>query len=340
LVLAATLTIGPTGSAQATRLGPRIYLGAWLDGHQYGFENPPWDMRALARFEAHAGRTLAILHFGQPWAWRGALQPFYPETMDAVRRHGSIPMVDWSSWDPAAGSGARQPDFALSRILAGSYDDYIRGWAIAARRWGAPFFLRFDHEMNLAWTPWSTGVNGNTATEYVQVWRHVHAIFASVGATNVTWVWAPNVIAPGDVPLASLYPGDAEVDWLAMDGYNWGSTDGHGSGWQSFAATFAPTYQALRLLAPHRPIMVAEVASTEHGGDKAAWIRDALGTQVPRRFPAIRAVVWFNWNVGGNDWSIESSPGSRRGFAAAVRSPVYVGNQFGRLGGGVIGVVP
>jgi len=31
--------------------------------------------------------------------------------------------------------------------------------------------------MNGKWQPWSIGVNGNTAAQYVTAWRHAHDIF-------------------------------------------------------------------------------------------------------------------------------------------------------------------
>ena len=100
-----------------------------------------------------------------------------------------IPLVDWGSWD---NHGAKyQPAFSLGRIIDGSFDWYIRRWATGARDWGHPFFLRFDHEMNGDWFTWSEGVNGNTAGQFVAAWRHVHDVFESVGASNVTWVWSP-----------------------------------------------------------------------------------------------------------------------------------------------------
>ncbi|HEY5492312.1 MAG TPA: hypothetical protein VIK25_14065, partial [Gemmatimonadaceae bacterium] len=39
--------------------------------------------------------------------------------------------------------------------------------------------------------------------------------------------------------------------------------------------------------------MVAEFGSLAVGGDRAAWYREAL-TGLPRRYPAVRAVVFFN----------------------------------------------
>ena len=69
----------------------------------------------------------------------------------------------------------------------------------------------------------SEQANGNRPGEYVAAWRHVHDIFTSVGANDVTWVWCPNVDPDHKMQsLGSLYPGDAYVDWTCLDGYNWG----------------------------------------------------------------------------------------------------------------------
>ena len=77
------------------------------------------------------------------------------------------------------------------------------------------------------------------ADEYVATWRHVRERFARAGAANAIWVWNPIVAYEGSTPLAELFPGADQVDWLAVDGYNWGST--RDWGWQSYADIFAPT---------------------------------------------------------------------------------------------------
>ena len=64
--------------------------------------------------------------------------------------------------------------------------------------------------MNGNWFPWSEGLNGNTAGQFVQMWQHVWNIFQAAGAnTYVIWLWAPNRVdnlahAPS---LSELYPG-------------------------------------------------------------------------------------------------------------------------------------
>ncbi len=317
---------GPDGIESATAtwrvLRRRLLWGAWVYGAAYGFDSVPWDMRGLQAFEANAGATPAIVHFGQPWRSSAGFGTYHPAPYNAIRGHGSIPMVDWSPWDSADGDTSDQPEFALARIIAGDHDAYIRSWAEGAKAWGQPFFLRFAHEMNGTWYPWSERKNGNAAGEYVRAWRHVHDIFTAVGATNVTWVWCVNAEYPGSQPLAGIYPGDAYVDWVAVDGYNWGPATIHPTNWKTFDELFGPTYASLRAVAPTRPVMIAETASSETGGSKPGWIADAYARAASEDYAALGAIMWFNWNAGG-DWQIETSPATTGAFRAALDGPAY-----------------
>ena len=87
---------------------------------------------------------------------------------------------------------------------------------------------------------------------------------------------------------------------------------------------FGPSYQRITALSA-KPLMIAETGSGETGGNKAAWITDALAVQIPTNFPRVRALVWFNENFEGVDWRIESSSTARTAFATAVASPLYRG---------------
>jgi len=328
---------------------PGIYWGAYISPKTYGlnpathlpYGSPPWDTATWDLFEAHAGRKVSILHWGQSWyastAWPYGYCGFLPSVMNTVRSRGAIPLLDWSSCDQSLGGSLNQPAFSLANIAGGAHDAFIRQWALDAKAWGYPFFLRFDAEMNGYWNLWSEKVNGNSSGQFVSMWRHVHNIFNSVGANNVTWVWCPNVDSSAMIPLASLYPGSAYVDWTALDGYNKYST------WLTFKQLFAAaginwlydSYDKVLSLAPGKPMMLAEFASPEAGdggAKKAAWITDALATQIPTYFPAIKAVAWFNWNSSaGSSYVIESSAVAQSAFAAGIASPMYAGNTFGSL---------
>jgi beta-mannanase len=221
-------------------------------------------------------------------------------------------MITWMSDDPSASS---QGAYTAQAILSGRYDGYIRAWAAGLRDAGAPVRLRYDHEMNGNWYAWSPGSNGQTAAGYVAAWRHVHEIFTAAGATNVQWVWSPNVAFPGSAPLAGLYPGDAYVDRIGVDGYNWGASD-RAHAWQSFAGVFDSTLSEVAALTS-RPVMLTEVASTEAGGDKAGWIADFF-TSLSHR-ASIEGFVWFDADKE-TDWRIDSSPPARSAFAAGLLS--------------------
>jgi Glycosyl hydrolase family 26 len=324
---------GPVGTAGGEDPAPAIYWGARVGGAPYGpgYEDAPFDPRSLSLFEQHAGKGLSLLLWGQPWFIDGQPQSFDTASFEAVRLHGTIPIIDWSPWDLGAGGGADQPDFQLSDVISGRYDEYIRQWATAAAAWNHPFFLRFCHEMNGTWYPWSERENGNSAGQFVRAWRHVHDIFEAAGAHNVTWLWSVNETEAYDgIPMAGLYPGPAYVDWTGLSGYNWG--DGaRGDNWRPFAGAFRKSYSRLRAVAPGKPLMIAETGSSEKGGSKAAWIHDALDVQLPQTFPAVRGFVWWNRADGGWDWPIETSADAQAAFAAGIGAPYYADNHFSSL---------
>jgi mannan endo-1,4-beta-mannosidase len=312
-----------------------LYWGATI-GDQITGTQAPWDMNAVASFEQIAGKPVSLVNFFAPFAnCSGSSCDFYEfptGPMEGIRDHGSIPVYSWAS--QSIPSQTSEPDFQLADTISGRYDEFIRRFAEDARDWGHPFFLRFNWEMNGNWFPWMEGVNGNQPGESVAAWRHVHDIFTEVGADNVTWVWCPNVDPRGKLGnLASLYPGDSYVDWTGLDGYNWGPSRG---GWADFDSLYSSTYRAIAdSLAPNKPMMIGEMGSSESGGSKAAWIRDALGA-IPARYPKIRGVLWFDKYDDGMDWPIESSPAATEAFAAGIQGPAYTTNAFAGLSGGPI----
>ncbi len=321
-----------TGASTAHGLGTgRLFWGAWI-GTQFTGKEPPWDMTAVADFQKITGKGLSLIEFSAPFAdcyIKPCTYYYFPTSaFNTIRRYGAIPVFDWgSNAIPIKGTASR---FSLSKIINGTYDSYIRTFAREAAAWGHPFFLRFDWEMNGRWFPWGWGAQGNGDTAYVEAWRHVHDIFASAGATNVSWVWCPNTDPKGVFgPIQELYPGSAYVNWTCMDVYN------SDQPWTSFAGLFSSTYATIRALAPDKPMLIAETATTEHGGSKSAWITQAL-TQIPLEFPLVRGIAWFEKYAQGFDWPVETSGSSKRAFRNAIQSSLYVGNQFSSLADGPI----
>jgi hypothetical protein len=265
----------------------------------------------VAQLETTIGRKLAIVH------------SFYSWTDDFTARlatnlaGGRIPVVTWEPWTNSVG-------IPLDDIINGVHDAMIQTRAQAARNAGGTFFLRWGHEMNGNWYPWDgfhNGANAAGPAKYVSAYRHIHDIFTSAGATNVLWILCPN---SDNVPNDSwnqwnaYYPGDTYVDWMGVDGYNWGDIL-PASGWRSFSSIFGTLYPSMA--AKGKPIVIVETASAEAGGDKAAWIAGILPT-LRGSFPAIKGLVWFHINKE-TVWTVDSTPASAAAFVTMANDPYF-----------------
>jgi len=323
-------------AAVAARTAPAANraLGVYVHNSQWNF----------ALLDAYALRVRGMPTFATSYhEWvstngdDGERFPTYPagyapqmSMLDAFAARDITPILTWQSF--ADWKNGADPNFALSTILSGAHDAQIAAWVAAAKAYGKPLYIRFDHEMNGDWYPWGQGVNGNTPAQFVAAWKYVVNKFRSGGATNVRWVWSPaeinvdpaNGFPAGQYPLTGLYPGDAYVDMVGMDGYNFGTSGQGTAGWRSFTTVFGATYAAIRALAPSKPIYIAETNCAEAGGDKAAWITSAFLTEIPASFPALIGVVWFD-AFGTFDplWAITTSPSALSAYRQVVATPTW-----------------
>jgi mannan endo-1,4-beta-mannosidase len=295
------------------------YLGAYIEGAEtYGFYYPkeaPWsnapDVKPWDRFERNAGKQIAMLMIGQPAFFS---KPFdYDGDVAATVARGAIPVLDVDTSQTGT----------LADIAAGKHDASITAVAKGAATYAKwPFVLRVDCEMNGTWYPYGAEARKSPAV-FLEAWRHIHDIFTTAGAANVSWHWCPNVDPENtQTPLEQLYPGDNYVDWIGMTGYN------HGG--ETCSSVFDSTYARLVKLAPSRPIMVGEVGSVDAGfpGQKAAFIEEFFA-DLAGKYSQVRGFCWFNWRTDEHsppwDWPIESSAASLAAFKAAVASPAVVG---------------
>ena len=323
--------------------GASVYWGAQI-GDQLTGSEAIRDPSAVSKFERIAGKPLSLFHLAAPFAncssRRCAFYSFPTTPMELARRRGAIPVLSWASQSiGGAADPSVQPRFQLSDVTAGRYDSHIRRFATIAGGWGHPFFLRFNFEMNGDWFPWAEGANGNRPGDYVAAWRHVHDIFTSAGATNATWVWCPYASGGRRLhDLRALYPGDAYVDWTCLDGYNWGTNPaapgapGASAGWRSFDQVFHPAYERItRRIAPGKPMMIGEVASSEQGGSKAGWIAEAL-REIPARYPRVHGLLWFDVYADRMDWPLETSRTAASAFAKGIADPAYAADDYAGIG--------
>jgi hypothetical protein len=288
---------------------PRLQLGVTTSALARDSAQPwrPVDLGQVDAFEQDAHRHADIVMWFADWRH---VANFDAGQAAAVAERGSVPEISWEPWDSTKALGVPQPGYRLGTIISGAHDAYIKRWAREIAAYKRPVMLRFAQEMNGRWYPWAESANGNRAGQFVAAWRHVHAIFARAGASNVRWVWSP--VAGG--LKREQYPGASEVDVVGLSGFI-ANESVFGGPWRSFATAFGPSLDAAHALAPGKPISLAEIAVAQVGGDKAAWISRMFG-EIERR-PYIRSLVWFNLRKEA-DWRIESSLGAERAFAAGL----------------------
>lgn len=313
---------GPAGCAEAPR------WGFALDGN-------PITAAQLDPLIRETGFKPGLIVCFQQWPENPAAQDFPKVSLEAIAAVGAEAVITWEPMFYRA--GGVETMIPAEQITAGKYDAYITGFARQAAAWGKPMIIRFAHEMNLSRYHW-----GGTEKEYgpasparyQAMWRHVVTRFREAGAKNVRWAFCPNAESipgvgnPSAAPwntARAYYPGDAWVDLVGVDGYNWGDTqtpEKHGwrSSWRSFASVFAAAHAELRTLAPAKPVYVFETACASTGGDKAAWLADLAATTQAWK---LAGVVWFNANKE-IDWRLAT------GVAAEKLEPLR--RTFGAQG--------
>ena len=317
-----------------------IYWGAWI-GNQLTGGQPPWDMSAVSHFEQMVGKGLSLIQFAAPFADCSSnpcdFYRFPRYEMETIRDYGAIPFFSWGSQSVPVPTDLGEPEFQLADLAAGAYDGYIREFAEGAKAWGHPFFLRFNWEMNGNWFPWAEGANGNRPGDYIAAWRHVHDIFASVGATNATWAWCPYADSKHRYgPLARYFPGNKYVDWTCLDGFNWATNGVNPQRWRSFDQIFGPSYRTIvQRLAPHKPMLIAEIGSGGSGHPKARWINQMF-KQLRTKYRRIRGLLWFEQVDRGVQWPIETAPGVTKAFSRGVSQRGFMGNHFESVPGATI----
>jgi len=288
-----------------------------------GVSNPelPREAGAVDDWTAEHGVRPRIVNWFQQWL--SGETRFRADWAARVAQAGALPMITWEPWSAPAGEkhNAEQPEVSLARIAAGDHDEYIRSFARQVAAYRGPVLIRLMHEMNGHWFSWGVGVNGNTATDFVAAWRHVHRIFGQEGARNVSWVWSINNLESADAEagVAELYPGDRWVDWVATSGFNWGDAYDWSS-WRDAEAIYGSAYRALSGLG--KPIMISEIGTTDIGGDAGAWIAESLAI-LRTSYPLVHAVLWYDdIDGGGLDFRLQGPT------ARALADPAATGRGW------------
>jgi hypothetical protein len=305
---------GHTAHGQAASLQPVAVQAVAMHSHPFfGISVPYADLRLLPAVTKAAGVKPTVFS-----VFVKLDSSFDASTLTRIHAAGQVPFLTVEPWSwkslalrPAQRVNERQ--YSLRNVYRGAFDVSLTKLAQAIAASHVKVYLRFAHEMNAWWYPWSESVNGNSAGDYVQAWRHVHDLLNHTAPGQISWVWSPNaVIEPhaSVTPLAKLYPGDAYTDYIGMSCY------GHTA---TAAASCGPTLKQFATLT-NKPIILSEIGAD--GPNKAHWI-----ASLPSLFaatPRIVGFVWFNTTpasagASGN-YEFNQTKASTVAFSSMLRS--------------------
>ena len=296
----------------------KVYVGAWVGG-SWESRTKTLDVGAINNFQDIIQKKLAIVNIFSEWTYLE--NPDLVEDLKELDSEGWVPMI---SANPYFFKECEDTGKNLYKTIAdGGCDEFLLSAAKNLSDYKKPVMLRFAWEMNLPNMYWSVDKVGSSPTDFIAAWRHFYDI-AQKAADNIIWVLSFNTSHTGTTPYAELYPGDEYVDWVAIDGYNWGSGHSFG-GWASFDGTFRKSYDELTAITK-KPVMISEVNSAPNGGDKAEWLKDMLEEQIINNYPEVGALILFNENKSSGesvDWRIEKSEDYINAVRQGLSNTIY-----------------
>ena len=279
-------------------------------------------------FSSNNPKRKEILEFKRDYGKKPAIVMFFvdwdhlidPQSLKDIKAMNCVPMVTWEPWN----MNTKVP-VDYDAVLSGKYDSYIRKFISQIRGYKKTLFLRFAHEMNGNWYPWSGVKIGSQ--KYIKLYQYLYHFFKREKCLNVKWVlcFSESSVPQENNGFSIYYPGDEYVDVIGIDGYNWGNTQSW-SNWASLYDIFWPSYDEL-YNKYKKPMMICEFSSTSQGGDKVSWIRE--GMQSLKQMPGIKGFVLFNI-IKETDWKFSCENGCAKAFKNMLASD-YFEQDFERI---------
>ena len=313
-VLALSLAFAlPAAQAGAVRLPTRLGAGTSgvTGGALFGGTVP------LLAEQGNLGRKLAIVR-----VYYMIGQKFNIPKIDQVMAAGTTVLA---SLDVPHSRG-----ITYASIAAGRQDTEIRAWLTEAEQEAVAHnvpavYVAFEHEAN---NP-PNAVLG-TPTQFQAAWRHIHSLAAGAhlnAATGGRLHWALILMHMAYFPAsqrpkwslragfaADYFPGAANVDVIAADGYNRGGCRLHRS-----TSPTRPSVTPGSLFDPvlafarthgGKPVFIAEWASAAYS-DVPAWQAHFIGQMKAYVLaqPSIAAVMyWDNVGYNGCKFTVNGQP--------------------------------
>jgi hypothetical protein len=302
---AATLgTLSPGIGQAASASSPILFGAAAADQQQVQYDESVLGghMQAIRDYKPWDG----VLFGSQPTWMRDTGHTLFM-SVSARRRDGSK--------IPFASIAAARPGSQL-------YAD-MQHIAAQIKAFGAPVYITFNHE------PETTANQslGNGAA-FAAAWRNFVTVMRASGVTNAKYVvifTAYTFRRTDSLGANAYYPGDAYVDGIGADAYNWYTCKGQP--WTPMS-TLVSGLKAFGAAHPTKQVMITEFGSVEDPaapGRKAQWITDTenlLKSPGYSQFTAIMQWTGLN-NPSKCSFNYTTSSTATAAWVAMGRDPAF-----------------
>jgi len=280
--------------------------------------------QAVTHLQSSIGRSLAVVRIYDNWesAFPNPYISWLKDTRHSVflsihpkRRNGTV--IQWA-------------DIARAGPGDSLYADMTR-WAQNIKAFGGHLYLAFHHEPEI-----TKSAGYGSPAGFIAAWHKFVAVMRSSGVTNAEYVWTVAesnfFVRPTDSRYApKFYPGDSDVNDIAVDAYNMHCLrlDGHyQQPWRSLKTVLAPL-MAFARAHPRPGLMLAEWGTPEDAdtpGRKAQWIAEARQLFKQPGYNRFKAVLYWNQrssNFANCDFRVDTSQSALSAFAAMANDPYY-----------------
>ena len=265
------------------------------------------------RFNNLAGKNIGVAFFSDNW-FNGIHFPI--DKSISIRTTGAVPFIRIQNWVRVGDQLANAGPYTHKNIAAGMFDDQLRAYAQAAKRFGTTLLIEYGVEVNGNWFPWSQ----EGPEPYEAAYRHIVNLFREEGATNVRWAF--HVEATDNNNGYKWYPGDDIINWVGTSFY--GSP---GYGQRGCISELNRVWNSFSTISKTKPLGIFE-----WGIGIPADTTNVLHTiATDPKFSRIKLLQeWNERVVPGHpedlvpDGRIASSPENLKAYRDGIANPAYV----------------
>ncbi|HKQ03389.1 MAG TPA: glycosyl hydrolase [Actinomycetes bacterium] len=316
-VLVLSLAVASAGLAAPAGAGPNDPTVL------FGARPEPGTQQGTTSLEGKIGRRLATVRVYYNWD-----SPFPDTDVNWFNANGYTMLLSVKS-ERRNHTFVQWRDIASAQPGSTIYNDIVR-WAGRVKALGNRVYFTFNHE------PETSLNSSGSGADFIAAWRKVVTVFRAQGVTNADYLWimtAYSFKAKDRRRAVDWYPGEAYLDYIGADAYNWyNCRPGTSNPWNSLEQLVNP----MRLFAQGKAIkgiLIPEWASTEDPAQpnrKAQWISDARALFKKAGWEGFKGVLYYNKSSKFPNcrWFVDSSQASLTAFSGMANDVYYTRDEL------------